>query len=222
MRLADAFVMAQELLDLHRLVDWRVEFDQAKTRAGVCRPHRKVIGLSAPLTRLHGADEVRDTVLHEIAHALVDPRHGHDSVWRAKAREIGCSATRCLPQDAPAVPGGWVGTCPAGHSIHRHRRPEKPVSCAECGQGFDRDHLFEWLHHGRPARMHPNYDAALRAMETGTGVVALPVGALGRVILKGQFHGYVGKVVKRGRTRYHLEHADGVLTVPFCYVEPAG
>lgn len=49
MRLADAFVMAQELLDLHRLVDWRVEFDQAKTRAGVCRPHRKVIGLSGAL-----------------------------------------------------------------------------------------------------------------------------------------------------------------------------
>ena len=70
--------------------------------------------------------------------------------------------------------------------------------------------------------MHPNYDAALRAMETGTGVVALPVGALGRVTLAGQFHGYVGKVVKRSRTRYHLEHADGVLTVPSCYVEPAG
>lgn len=34
MRLADAFVMAQELLHLHRLSDWRVEFDQAKTRAG--------------------------------------------------------------------------------------------------------------------------------------------------------------------------------------------
>jgi len=32
---------------------------------------------------------VRDTLLHEIAHALVGTAHGHDEVWKAKCLEIG-------------------------------------------------------------------------------------------------------------------------------------
>ena len=39
--------------------------------------------------------EIEDTLLHEIAHALVGRRHHHDAVWRAKAREIGCTGQRC-------------------------------------------------------------------------------------------------------------------------------
>ena len=64
---------------------------------------------------LHSDDEVLDTILHEIAHALVGPQHGHDAVWRAKAREIGCTGERCVSSDSPRVPGDWVGRCSAGH-----------------------------------------------------------------------------------------------------------
>ena len=39
-------------------------------------------------------DHIRDTILHEIAHALVGPCHGHDAVWRQKAREIGCTCCK--------------------------------------------------------------------------------------------------------------------------------
>ena len=39
--------------------------------------------------------DVRDTILHEIAHALAGPKHNHDKVWREKARAIGCTAERC-------------------------------------------------------------------------------------------------------------------------------
>ncbi|HZJ07774.1 MAG TPA: SprT-like domain-containing protein [Nocardioidaceae bacterium] len=221
MKLADAFGLGQDLLVGHGLGQWRLEFDQAKTRAGVCRPGRKLIGLSAPLTRLHTEEEVRDTILHEIAHALVGAHHGHDEVWRAKAREIGCSATRCLPEDAPKISGGWVGTCSAGHSMHRHRRPEQPMSCRACGQEFRLEHLFEWLYHGRPVPMHPNYVAVLAAIESaGSAPLRLPVGAAARVVAEGPFHGHVGEIIKRGRTCYHLRHREGVLRVPFSYVEP--
>ena len=37
-------------------------------------------------------EEVKNTLLHEIAHALVGPGHRHNRVWRQKAREIGCDA----------------------------------------------------------------------------------------------------------------------------------
>lgn len=219
MRLADALRMGTDLLERHGLPEWRVVFDQAKTRAGVCRPRRRVIGLSAPLTRLHGEDEVRDTILHEIAHALVGPQHGHDRVWSARALEIGCTAMRCVSEDAPRVAGAWTGTCPAGHSVERHRRPERPMSCSRCAAGFNRAHVFEWLYHGRLVPMHSNYVAALRALDEGVTTRAIPVGARVRVVSPGRFQGTVGEVVKRGRTRYHVRVDAGVLGVPFSHVE---
>ena len=82
MDLRDAFAMAEYLLEVHGLDDWEVAYDNAKLRAGICRFGDKVLGLSAPLTAVHDEDDVRDTILHEIAHALVGPRHGHDATWR--------------------------------------------------------------------------------------------------------------------------------------------
>ena len=39
--------------------------------------------------------EIKNTILHEIAHALVGPKHGHNEIWKQKALEIGCDAERC-------------------------------------------------------------------------------------------------------------------------------
>ena len=132
MDLNEAARLGRRLLDEHGLPDWILVFDRAKRRAGVCRPARKKIGLSGPLTAIHPEDEVRDTILHEIAHALVGPQHGHDQVWRATALRIGCSGQRCSSADAPRVEGDWVGTCPAGHRKTRHRRPERVSACGTC------------------------------------------------------------------------------------------
>lgn len=223
-----AEAMARALMAEHGLRDWSLVFDRAKRRAGICRYDRREIGLSAPLTALHPEADVRDTVLHEIAHALVGARHGHDAVWRATARRIGCSGERCVSRDAPELDGAWVGTCPAGHTVSRHRRPDRPAACRRCGPTFDLAHLLEWTHHGRVVAMSPSYDAQLRRIRTrDPRQDVLPIAVLGlgdraRVVAQGRYHGAVGKVVKRGRTRYHLRIPEGVLTVPFALVEPAG
>lgn len=213
--------LGRALLDEHGLADWRVELDRARTRAGICRYDARVIGLSAPLTRLHAEAEVRDTLLHEIAHALTGPRAGHGPRWRETARRIGCSAQRCLPRDAPRVSGAWVGVCPAGHVRERHRRPERVASCAQCAARFSLAHLLTWTHRGRPAPMHPNYVEELRALQAGRPVVRLGPGVRARVTAPGAYLGAVGTVVRTGRTRYHLRIAGGVLAVPFAAVEPA-
>jgi len=44
--------------------------------------------LSRPLTRLNNEAQVRETILHEIAH-LLTPGCKHNNVWRNKAVEIG-------------------------------------------------------------------------------------------------------------------------------------
>jgi hypothetical protein len=187
----------------------------------VCRYADRVIGLSAPLTVLHDESEVRDTVLHEIAHALVGPAHRHDAVWRATARRIGASGERCVPAGAPRVEGAWVGVCPAGHVHDRHRRPERVLSCRECSPRFSVDHVLQWTHRGRPAAMHPNYRAELAALHAGRSLALAPPGARVRVVVPGQYDGRVGRVLKRGRTRYHVQLPEGVLQVTFAGAVPA-
>jgi predicted SprT family Zn-dependent metalloprotease len=160
----DALLLARGLVAEHGLRGWTVALDRAKTRAGACHYGKRLITLSGPLTRLHSEDHVRDTILHEIAHALVGARHRHDEVWRKTARRIGCTGERCVPADAPKVAGDWVGTCPAGHEVSRHRRPQRLQSCSRCAPSFDVQHLFEWTHRGRPAAMSPAYEKQLAAL----------------------------------------------------------
>lgn len=221
MELSAAYEMATALVRDHGLAGWRVEFDGAKRRAGVCRFPERVIGLSAPLTRVHAEAEVRDTVLHEIAHALVGPEHGHDPVWRRVAQSIGCTGRRCVSSDAPRVTGAWIGVCSAGHVRDRHRRPERVLSCAQCRPTFAVEHVFEWTYRGRPAAMHPNYLAELDALRSGVRLSRFPVGARVRVTAPGEFHGIDGQVVKVGRTSYTVRLRTRTLVrVLFAGVEP--
>ena len=128
--LADAIEMATELMEAHGLVGWRIKFDHARRRAGQCDFSKKVISLSRLYVRVANKHHVRDTILHEIAHALVGPRHGHDAVWRQKAREIGCTATRCHTLDFSKA--RWIMKCPNGcFSVERHRRKSGLV-CVAC------------------------------------------------------------------------------------------
>ena len=85
---------AATLMRQHGLDGWTVRLDHARRRAGQCDYTRRVISLSRHYVRHAEPAHIHDTILHEIAHALVGPHHGHDAVWRRKAREIGCTATR--------------------------------------------------------------------------------------------------------------------------------
>jgi predicted SprT family Zn-dependent metalloprotease len=132
MDLSDVRRLARELMDQHGLTGWQLVLDRAKQRAGVCRYDRRTIGLSGPLMRLYDEEQVRETVLHEIAHALVGPGAGHGPQWWAMAQRLGSTGERCISAEAPWVAGAWVGTCQAGHAVAMHRRPRRVRSCTVC------------------------------------------------------------------------------------------
>ncbi|WP_205739533.1 SprT-like domain-containing protein [Georgenia sp. SYP-B2076] len=167
MDLTEVRRMGQELLAEHGLRAWQLAFDNAKRRAGACKFDARTISVSRHLMALYDEDQVRDTLLHEIAHALVGPRHAHDAVWRAKALAIGCSGSRLVAADAPRASAPWHGTCPRGHSYDRHRRPSRVSSCARCDPGFNPDFLLTWTFRGRPAPMGTRYDRELRTILSG-------------------------------------------------------
>jgi predicted SprT family Zn-dependent metalloprotease len=223
MDLHDARILARSLLDEHGLTGWRVSFDRAKSRAGICRYSDRVIGLSAPITRLHSEAEVRDTILHEVAHALAGPAAGHGPRWKAVARRIGSSGERCVSSSSPRVHGAWVGVCPQGHTADRHRRPDRVLLCRPCGSRPTLERVFSWSHHGRPvppAHIHPTYASELAALSRGARLQRLGLGVKARVVAPGPLHGQVGRVMKVGRTRYHVRLPGGTYTVPFGLVEP--
>lgn len=138
--------VARELMDLHGLTDWKFRWDNSKQRAGVCKYGPKIIGLSKPLVELWAEGPVRDTILHEIAHALVGPGAGHGFIWRQKCLEIGGDgrARYHTTEETPAVQGAYSATCKAGHVHYKHRMPtaRSPRSCGLCSRRFDPENLL--------------------------------------------------------------------------------
>jgi SNF2 family DNA or RNA helicase len=105
MNRTDASQFLRDTLNQYKLTDWRIRLtnDADAGFLGMCVHKDKTIILNAHHIDIHGAAEVRNTILHEVAHAIVGPGHGHNDTWAAKAKEIGCDNTLpCSHLDLPA------------------------------------------------------------------------------------------------------------------------
>jgi predicted SprT family Zn-dependent metalloprotease len=130
-KLAAVAALADQLLGQHGPAGWRFAFDHAKLRAGACHFGRRTISVALGYAQEADDGEIRDTLLHEIAHALVGRQHHHDAVWQAKARELGCSAKRChtLTFAEPSL----IARCARGcFAVGKHRR-RRHMRCRRCG-----------------------------------------------------------------------------------------
>ena len=114
---------------------WSFGFNNRKRCLGLCRFDAKRIELSAAFVQRNGEDAVRDTVLHEVAHALAGARAGHGAAWKAACVRIGARPER-LDREADMPAGRWRAVCPGcGHEHTRHRRPAQAsrYHCRACG-----------------------------------------------------------------------------------------
>src|SRR3990167_4704474 len=102
MELPKAKQLAQELMRKHGLQDWTFHFDKAIRRFGMTKIKVKTISLSARLTELNNEEKVKDTILHEIAHALT-PKAGHNWKWKMTAKSIGGNAQRTYSAETVVV-----------------------------------------------------------------------------------------------------------------------
>lgn len=137
-------VWAEALISMHLDETWTFDFDHAKRRAGLCDYRRKRISVSRYLAARFEDDDIHQTLLHEVAHALAGHPAAHGPEWKKIAREIGYVGGTTHDGETAVELAPWIGTCAVGHIVYRHRQPGRETSCAKCSRKFDRRYLFEW------------------------------------------------------------------------------
>ena len=110
--------LAQQMVASFGLADsWRIAYDSSRARAGLCNYQSHTLSFSRNLVAKAEPHQWIDTIAHEIAHALVGPRHGHNFTWQRVCRAIGGTGLRChnLVLARPL----WTMVCVAGCSWSR-------------------------------------------------------------------------------------------------------
>ena len=130
----------------HSLYDWDFKFDKAKKRFGSCRHRTKTITLSEELVKLNSEEQVLDTILHEIAHALVGIRNRHNNVWKQKAKSIGCNGQKYYSktvEQPKAVMIRYCESCGTEYKYFSKIKKDRECSCGNCSKTFDEKYLLK-------------------------------------------------------------------------------
>lgn len=126
MQTSRAIALAKQLLHEHGYGYVPVRLTRAKQQLGRITWKRgegiKYMGLSSYYIMLNDEDEIRETILHEIAHIIVGPEKGHGAEWKLAAKRIGAKPERCS-RTAATPPGRYQAFCQECNKIvaTRHR-----------------------------------------------------------------------------------------------------
>jgi predicted SprT family Zn-dependent metalloprotease len=137
-------VWADALIALHLDDSWTFAYDNAKRRAGLCDYTKRRISLSRYLAARYDDDTNHQTLLHEVAHALAGATAGHGPEWKRVAADLGYVGGATHHGETATELAPWVGTCPNGHTVYRHRRATRQTSCAACSPRYDARFVITW------------------------------------------------------------------------------
>jgi predicted SprT family Zn-dependent metalloprotease len=128
---------AQEKMNEYGLKDWTFKWDNAKRRYGVCSAKKKTISISSGLASNNSIEQSKDTVLHEIAHALC-PGQKHNDVWKTQCVKIGAKPQRCYSSDVKPVDSKYELYCnKCKKSTPKFKKIQKTYSCRFCCKKYN-------------------------------------------------------------------------------------
>ena len=125
--------LCNELFQKYKLHNWKCIVNKDHNEwSACCRHSSKIIELSHYLFRC--SDEyILDTILHEVAHAIVGYDAKHGSTWKKIAREIGCSGKIY----GARISEKYLAIC--GNCGYHHTRthlPSHKLSCVFCCEKY--------------------------------------------------------------------------------------
>ena len=126
MTLTDIQAFAEAKLLEHNLTDWQFKFGKSKRALGVCKRSTKVIEFSKHWIEVLEDDEIKDTILHEIAHALTPEDKGHGNAWKAACRRIGARPERVHRGDVRPDPA-YVAVVDGKIAQIYYRKPSQRI-----------------------------------------------------------------------------------------------
>lgn len=150
-QMANLQFLALDLMTYHGLIQqgWKFSWSKRKRVAGLCSYNTRTLEFSTVISLAGSQEDFKDTVLHEIAHALVGSGEGHGPIWKAKAISIGCSGSRTSDVTLPIEHSNWSGVCALGHRVGVSRKPkyidmENSYTCGKCAPGI-KSHIVTWF-----------------------------------------------------------------------------
>ncbi len=140
----DAIKLLRGLMNQHNLQDWKIRFNDRVSSAGLCSYSKKTIYLSKKFIKHADYDAIKNTCLHEIAHALDCKRRfrsDHSIHFQMICREIGCDYNQHSNRNDLFGDkyNKWNYTCQGcGKSIGTSRKLKNMDrrTCRKCGSKF--------------------------------------------------------------------------------------
>jgi predicted SprT family Zn-dependent metalloprotease len=158
-KLKEVRSLVLKLMNEHGLIDkgWTFYgFTNSKKSAGVCSYTRNTLPNVLPQNRFHSGkikiskfyalqmneEEIKNVILHEIAHALDVMERGyskHDLRWKVIAKRIGCNAERTFESKKFNIKYKYDGYCPTCDEVvggwyrkPKHIHKENAYICTKC------------------------------------------------------------------------------------------
>lgn len=133
--------MQQDLQEIERKANhliqiycpqYKLKWMNRKRSLGYCDYDTKEIALSKFHALKNPLEVTRNTVLHEIAHALAGYEANHGPKWKAICRKIGAIPERCAKLEVTGHK--WEVSCKC--NVYKYYRRPKVGVCAKCFHRF--------------------------------------------------------------------------------------
>jgi predicted SprT family Zn-dependent metalloprotease len=131
------------------LLNWvLVKNDRCVRRAGCANFSKLIIEISSLYINETTEENAKDTLLHEVAHALAGHKAGHGNEWKKIALQIGCTAQRCHTVNFGTEKAKAIGSCNCiekdkftffkmTKKIKNHLQGVNKLRCRECKSTLD-------------------------------------------------------------------------------------
>ena len=110
---------AKEIFAKNNLSEWKLTFGNRRV-FGYCSPSQKIICLNQHYAKTGDESHVIETLLHEVAHALT-PGQGHNAVWRAVAKRLGCDPKATCADSHLLPPAKYQANCPVCNQLYQRQ-----------------------------------------------------------------------------------------------------